>query len=996
MGEDHPLPRSVVERDPAMVRRLAAFTEEAKRAVEGSTLERVYATFDSLEELALAATESLAELRLLLDATVVAPAPVASGRNQGPSAPDLYAVPSYAGMHHFVGRRDQLSALDDWAGAAGDPLMLFEAIGGAGKSMLTWQWTTTEACRVRTDWAGRFWYSFYEKGAVMADFCRHALAYTTGTPIAELDGLPQSELSDRLLRVLASRPWLLVLDGLERILVAYHRDDAAALGDEQEATDRVAERDPCDAIRIGDEDLLRALTTATPSKILVTSRLSPRVLLNAADQPIPGARRERLPGLDPVDAEALLRSCGVEGDSDAIRDYLRRYCDNHPLVIGVIGGLVAVDYLQDRGNFDAWAADPDHGADLDLAGLDLVGRRNHILRSAITSLSGPSARLLSTLALLPESIDFTTMSALNPHLPDPPQYADPPFLTTAPPQPRFGDIDVRNLATEQLFERRPGEPSWRKARLTPEESEHLETRRREFDDKVAAWQRELEEQHAEWQHERDKQHAEWQRARDRQYGDHLRAKVDWESGTVRKTANRKLAGTVKDLERRGLLQYDRSRRCYDLHPVVRAVAVRGLDSESLDVLGERVVDHFSSVAHDPYDQVRSIDDLRDALTVLRVHLRRRDYARALSLWQSGPSNAMKFNLEAHTEALAFLREFFVVPWSEPVPPLGEFQIAYVANDAAICLGRAGQTAPAVMAAELALRSALKRGYPLYVLIALSNAFHALEADGRLARAERCAVLALELATLNSTGAVRDREQLFIARVNWFKLLVGRGRTREAEAVWATLDALESPRKRSTYRPGTAEVWHAKLEAQQGTLSLATIDRTLEIARSASNRRMVRELHVLKARHHASTNPRLAAENYAEAVRMSRETGFPDARSETMLVLTRLELGEVADPHAEAHRLAGARTTDDLALARLWHALDEPRRATNHALAAYRTAWADGEPHVHRQDLDDATALLRDLEVPLPRLPVRDLDAEPEPSWESDVRALIGRLRPASR
>ena len=55
---------------------------------------------------------------------------------------------------------------------------MFEAIGGSGKSMLTWEWVTNHATDVRKDWAGRFWYSFYEKGALMADFCesKEALA----------------------------------------------------------------------------------------------------------------------------------------------------------------------------------------------------------------------------------------------------------------------------------------------------------------------------------------------------------------------------------------------------------------------------------------------------------------------------------------------------------------------------------------------------------------------------------------------------------------------------------------------------------------------------------------------------------------------------------------------------------------------------------------------------------------------------------------------------
>ena len=70
----------------------------------------------------------------------------------------------------FAKLGDELAELDDWAKPA-DPtnLLLFEAIGGNGKSMLTWEWTTNHATQVRDDWAGRFWYSFYERGAIMAD-----------------------------------------------------------------------------------------------------------------------------------------------------------------------------------------------------------------------------------------------------------------------------------------------------------------------------------------------------------------------------------------------------------------------------------------------------------------------------------------------------------------------------------------------------------------------------------------------------------------------------------------------------------------------------------------------------------------------------------------------------------------------------------------------------------------------------------------------------------
>lgn len=95
------------------------------------------------------------------------------------------------------------------------------------------------------------------------------------------------------------------------------------------------------------------------------------MLLNAARMPVPGVRRVLLPGLRPADAEKLIRACGVSGTSQKIQDYLQRHCDCHPLVTGVIAGLVN-DYLSARGSLDPWAGDPSGGGQLDLAALDLA------------------------------------------------------------------------------------------------------------------------------------------------------------------------------------------------------------------------------------------------------------------------------------------------------------------------------------------------------------------------------------------------------------------------------------------------------------------------------------------------------------------------------------------------------------------------------------------------------------------------------------------------
>ena len=625
MGDDHDVKPNAVERDPDKIRKLEAFRDEVKRAAADSRLHRVYATFNSLGEFEVTAERSVAALRRFLDGQLKpAPSGQTDGTDDIPRPPALYAEPRYIGSHAFVGRAAELATLSGWAAAAEpNPILLFEAIGGAGKSMLTWEWTVTQASAARADWAGTFWYSFYEKGAVMADFCRRALAYMTGRPLSQFRGKRQTELSGLLLRQLQARPWLLVLDGLERVLVAYQRYDAAQVADEEAGhTDEIAHRDPAAAIRPLDDELLRALAGVSPSKVLITSRLVPRVLLNRAGQPIPGVRHEQLAGLQSGDAEALLRACGVHGDSRLIQNYLRRHCDCHPLVTGVVAGLVQ-DYLPARGNFAAWAADPGHGGRLNLGELDLVQKRNHILQTAVAALPDTDRQLLSTLALLSEAVDYELIAALNPHLP-------PERRATADPEGSDADRE-----------------------------------------------------------------------------DYERERRAWLESAEYQAAARELAGTVRNLERRGLLQYDRPADRYDLHPVVRGYAAGRLAAEDRDSLGQRVVDYFSQRSLDPYMEAETLDDVRNGLQVVRTLLLMGRMSSAYDAYMGGLRTTLLYRLEAGVEVVSLLRPFFTQGWTSPSAGVEHDQFSYLATDTAEAFQMLGQLDQSLAVHEAVLQVDMK-------------------------------------------------------------------------------------------------------------------------------------------------------------------------------------------------------------------------------------------------------------------------------------------------
>jgi hypothetical protein len=935
MGAEHDVKLAAVEVDPIKIRKLDAFREEVKRASEGSTVHRVYKEFNSLQGFEVAATQSVAALRRLLeeqstpvdDSSRVSADRGSSDGDGIPAPPELYAEPPYIGSHAFVGRAAQLETLTDWAASAEPhPVLLFEAIGGAGKSMLTWEWTIRHATTVRADWAGLFWYSFYEKGAVMADFCRRALGYITGQPLTVLRKKKQPELGELLLRQLQAKPWLLVLDGLERVLVAYHRYDAAQLRDEQAGDrDTIAHRDPSAAIRPEDDELLRQLAAATRSKILVTSRLIPRVLLNPSSQPIPGVRHERLPGLRPADAEALLRHSGVRGDSGQIQDYLQRHCDCHPLVTGVVAGLVN-DYLPDRGNFDAWAADPAYGGQLNLADLDLVQKRNHILQTALAALPDPSQQLLSTLALLSEAVDYATLAVLNPHLPSEPEEV---------PEP---DAPEDHLMWEL----------WSDEEKAQEKLHY-----------AAALERRQE---------------------------YLRARQAWRESPDYAAAPGKLEFSVRDLERRGLLQYEHAGGRWDLHPVVRGVAAGRLRSEDRNRLGQRVVDYFSERPHNPYEQAETLDDLSNGLHLVRTLLQMGRIRAAADAYMGDIANALQFNLNAAAETLSLLRPFFTADWASPSADLRDGDGAHLANYAANAFCMIDQLDQGLILYGTALRPFLKVNHLNNIYAVLHNAGQALEQQNRLARSDEVGRLALASAELNDQPA-----QLFVARLRRFEGLTLRGQWEDAEAMWHTVDGMGRDWPRYTYLQGDAELQYAQFCFQRGTLTADQLDENEHLAGSGRNRLALRELHALRGHWLlASGEWAAAADACGKAIRVAHESGLTNPGAETQLALARFRLGKLHDPRHEALRLASFRRPHHLTLAELWHAIGESDQAVKHALAAYQWAWADGHPHVRAYLLDRATSLLNILGGKIPKLPAYDPSQDQKLPWEDEVAAALDK------
>jgi hypothetical protein len=386
-----------VEPDSARAQQLDAIKDELRK-------ERTVASFRTAEELSTKVLRSLLTLREegKLTATSADRAPV----EKLPTPPEPYYAHPYISSSRFVGRKNELGLLDAWSDSA-DTTLLVDAIGGSGKSALTWEWVHARLPTVLPDRAGLVWWSFYESQATVGKFLSHTLAYLTNRSVDACAKLPRPTQEEQLLTTLRTRPFLLVLDGVERLLLAYHRQDAARLSDAQ------VEHEPRSCIDPRDGALLRALSQSGPSKVLITTRLIPQDLQDRSGQLVHGVRHLPLPGLSGEDAIALLAEAGVHGDQTVMRNFLSQFGD-HALLIQVLAGRIGA-YKPAPGDFDAWYQAVGQG--LQLSDEDLAARRTSILQAALEDLDPLVFRLLCQLAAFRYPVDYGAVVAINPFRP---------------------------------------------------------------------------------------------------------------------------------------------------------------------------------------------------------------------------------------------------------------------------------------------------------------------------------------------------------------------------------------------------------------------------------------------------------------------------------------------------------------------------------------------------------------------------------------------------
>jgi tetratricopeptide (TPR) repeat protein len=312
----------------------------------------------------------------------------------------------------------------------------------------------------------------------------------------------------------------------------------------------------------------------------------------------------------------------------------------------------------------------------------------------------------------------------------------------------------------------------------------------------------------------------------------------------------------------------------------------------------------------------------------------------------------------------------------------------LANCAANLLINLSHNNEALEAYTASLRVSLQEKIWPYAINTLHNMQAAVLDQNKPAQSQRVAGFALELATIT-----RDDESTFPILVDMFIEHSCFGQWAEADAMWSHISSVDPHILRNDRRPGRVEKAYALHQFFRGSMLEEHLVKAERIAEKGNGRATIRSLQELRGNWQAEKGEwSEAAENFKGAVRLARERGILNTAAETGLALAKQHLGQLIDAQVEAERLSLSREPSHRPLAQLWLALNEHDKAKEHALAAYKEAWADGEPYVHRYELNKATELLHQLGVPIPDLPPYDPDKDEAFPWEADVRAAIEKLR----
>ncbi len=307
-----------------------------------------------------------------------------------------YFAHPYPMQENFVGRQKERSLLSEWLENDPTPMLSLVAVGGMGKSALSWYWLTEDLLKKGKKFEGVIWWSFYDKESSFERFLENSISYASGGKINQKEIESTWDKMQVFFNLFRNAKFLLVLDGLERLLRAYVGLGSPYQGDtlkEDENQDFRTCTDPNVA------KFLQWLSAGYPrSKTLITTRLFPKEL-----DVIAGCRRVNLEIMDKEDAVVFFEKQGVEGTRAKIEEVCSVY-GFHPLSLRLLFGMIVQD-MKYEGDIKVWTKYNPL--------LELVPKEHNILELAYNSLDEKKQRLISRISAFRSPMGYNAVVIFN-------------------------------------------------------------------------------------------------------------------------------------------------------------------------------------------------------------------------------------------------------------------------------------------------------------------------------------------------------------------------------------------------------------------------------------------------------------------------------------------------------------------------------------------------------------------------------------------------------
>jgi tetratricopeptide (TPR) repeat protein len=305
---------------------------------------------------------------------------------------------------NFTGRLAERRMLTRWLNEdTENRLFMIQALGGFGKSALTWHWLTHDVDPA--GWTKVLWWSFYEGDASFEHFIEQTLKYL------KLDVPQGGRLQvNKLIEAMKAQKILLILDGFERALRAYSSMGAAYQGDEAESsspTERGARGEgndnQLDCVSVDAEYFLKSVCSLPDlkSKVLMTTRLTPRAV-NPRGELMLGCRAEELTAMQPADAVEFFHRQKIKGTYTEIQTACASY-GYHPLSLRLLAGRILKDF-ENPGDIGV-------AQKLKIDG-DVIQQKHHVLEVSYNSLPPDEQKLLSTIACFRSPVEHKTLESI--------------------------------------------------------------------------------------------------------------------------------------------------------------------------------------------------------------------------------------------------------------------------------------------------------------------------------------------------------------------------------------------------------------------------------------------------------------------------------------------------------------------------------------------------------------------------------------------------------